>query len=210
MRIDKKTAFTLIEVLVTLAVILILAGALVGGGKYLKTQAERQLTAGEIEIISTALEQYYDAYKKFPFSNRDIDPTPDGKPDSYTKLHLEWDIAGAAGTVSPASLTMEEKAGDNTFVSYASSAALFYYLDQNKDCRQIIEAIASRLITNKDALTGAALTITIGGTPVDLPRFIDAWGMSLRYEYMSGYSFPAITSAGPDKIFDTQDDLRSP
>jgi prepilin-type N-terminal cleavage/methylation domain-containing protein len=208
MRSNKQKAFTLIEVLVTLAVILILAGALVGGGKYLKTQAERQLTAGEIEIISTALEQYYDAYKKFPFSNRDIDPTPDGKPDSYTKLHLEWDIAG---TVSPASLTMEEKAGDNTFVSYASSAALFYYLDQNKDCRQIIEAIASRLITNKDALTGAALTITVGGTPVDLPRFIDAWGMSLRYEYMSGYgyAFPVITSAGPDKTFDTTDDLTS-
>ncbi len=144
------------------------------------------------------MEQYYDEYKAFPFSNRDIFPA-DGTADPYTKAQLELDIAG---TVSPAGSTMEEKGGNSLLVSYASSAALYYFLDQNKDCRQIIESLVPCLITNKDAQTGAPLTISIGGaTLVDLPRFIDIWGMSLRYEYMSGYSFPVITSAGPDKIF---------
>ncbi len=45
MRTDKKKAFTLIEILVTLAIILILAGALVGAGKYLRVRAEHWSSA---------------------------------------------------------------------------------------------------------------------------------------------------------------------
>jgi prepilin-type N-terminal cleavage/methylation domain-containing protein len=203
---NKKKAFTLIEVVVSLAIILILAGALFSAGKYLKIRAEGQLTTSEIEIISTALGQYYDEYKVFPFSNRDVSPA-DGKPDPYDKAQLQLDIGCV---VSPAGSMLQEMDRQGTLVSNASSAALFYYLDRYSKSREIIEAIAPRLITNKDAQSGAILTISIGGaTPIDLPRFIDAWGMSLRYEYMSGYSFPVITSAGPDKIFGTKDDLSS-
>lgn len=203
---ENKKGFTLIEVLAALALVLILSAVFVSGGRYLKIRAERQLTQTAIEIVCTTLNQYYEEYKAFPFKNRDTNL--DQVPDPYTKAYLEWDTSG---TVFPAMLTLEEKAGDGLYVSYASSPALFYFLDQDKNCRQVIEAISERLITNKDPQTQAALTISVG-TPTtikDLPRFIDAWGMSLRYEYLDGYSFPIITSAGPDKVFGTKDDLKS-
>ena len=203
---ENKKAFTLIEVLITLSLILILAAVFIGGTKWLRIRANRQLTQSAIEVIGTALSQYYDEYRAFPFKNRDLDNNK--IPDPYTKVYLEADTGG---TVSPAALTLDEKMGNGLYVSYASSAALFYYLDQNRNCRTLIDAISGQLITNKDPQTQAALSISIGSPAIikDLPRFIDAWGMSLQYEYMDGYSFPVIISAGQDKIFGTKDDLKS-
>ncbi len=199
---NSQKAFTLIEVLVTLVIVLILAGALVGTGKYLRTRAERQLTQSEIEVICTALELYYDEYGVFPFETY----------ADFGKINYGVIPVLAPGTVSGGDT--EEKIKDpvdNKYESNASSAALFYYLNRNKNCRQIIEAISERLITNKDAQTGARLKVLVGAPPieVDLPRFIDAWGTALRYTYQSGDVFPVIFSAGPDKKFDTKDDLSS-
>jgi len=194
MNTDRQQAFTFIEVVLTMAIILILVGAMLAGGKYLKVQGQRQLTQSAIEVIVTAMEQYYDEYRIFPF----VTVVNFGQTD-YTvvpTLPLPGSVVGG---------TTEEKQKNGDSFSNASSAALYYFLDQNKDCRQIIESLVPGLITNKDAQTGALLTIniTINGAvvAVDLPRFVDVWGTSLRYEYMSGYSFPVITSAGPDKIF---------
>lgn len=198
MNADKKKAFTLIEVLVSLTIILILAGALVGTGKYLRTRAERQLTQSAIEVICTALEQYYDQTTAFPVADVNF---------GWTGCTTQYTCVPNLGTVIGG--TTEERQKNGVSFSNASSAALFYYLDHNKNCRQIIDAISERLITNKDAQTGSPLKVSIGAETVDLPRFIDAWGTSLRYEYMDGYSFPKITSAGPDKKFDTKDDLSS-
>ena len=45
---------------------------------------------------------------------------------------------------------------------------------------------------------------------ITLIRLIDPWGTAFRYEYAPAtMSFPRITSAGPDRQFDTTDDLRS-
>jgi len=197
---DKKKAFTLIEVLVSLTIILILAGALVGAGKYLRTRAERQLTRSAIEVICTALEQYYDQTTAFPVADVNF---------GWTGCTTQYTCVPNLGTVIGG--TTEERQKNGVSFSNASSAALFYYLDHNKNCREIIGAISERLITNKDALTGARLKVLVGAPPVevDLPRFVDAWRMSLRYVYSSGDAFPVIFSAGPDKKFDTKDDLSS-
>jgi prepilin-type N-terminal cleavage/methylation domain-containing protein len=199
MKTDNQKAFTLIEVVMAMAIILILAGALLTGGKFLRTRAEAQLTQSAIEVIGAAMEQYYEAYKVFPFET-----VANFGESNYTVVPT----LPSPGTVAGG--TTEEIQKNGVSFSNASSALLFYYLDKNSNCRQLLDAIAARMITNKDAKTGVVLTVDIGlAMPVDLPRFIDAWGMSLRYEYMSGYSFPVITSAGPDKIFDTEDDLSS-
>jgi prepilin-type N-terminal cleavage/methylation domain-containing protein len=39
------------------------------------------------------------------------------------------------------------------------------------------------------------------------PVFIDAWKTPLDYRYVDGMTFPVIISAGPDKKFNTTDDI---
>jgi prepilin-type N-terminal cleavage/methylation domain-containing protein len=205
MRIDKKTAFTLIEVLVTLAVILILAGALVGGGKYLKTQAERQLTAGEIEIISTALEQYYEHTdpKQFP-------PQVSSQNDFEIVLYWNPPINTVKISRGVHPIPDLDPLTDDTGSVFWRSETAFYFLDKVSQSKAILDSLAGRMLSNKDlAGTGLQIEIPTGGTTYDWVRFVDAWGTSLNYTYQPGYSFPVITSAGPDKTFGTTDDLTS-
>ncbi len=201
----KQRAFTLIEMLVAMAIVLALFGAMIVATKHLKTESQRRLTASAIAVVETALEQYYDQYKAFPFKNRDNDPN-DGKPDTYTVIQMQEDIGGNADVVAGGNVEVDG-AGNN--ICNASSAGLFYFLYHCQASRQIIEAINNTLITSKDALTDKMSKIVVGGVILDMPRFIDTWGSSLRYAYLAGDTFPVVTSAGPDKIFDTEDDVVS-
>lgn len=204
-RIDavmRKNAFTLIEVLVTLAIIMILVGALAGTGQYLRTRSGIQLTKSTIQVIDTALEQYQEQYKKNPFSNRvDINT---GQPIDYTKVHLEADTGMTSITTSD---NKDTKLLEKDGTCYASSIGLFYYLDRCADSKAILDTLSNRMITTLDAATGLQIKMIMGGVTYNVPRFIDAWGMSLRYEYLDNYPYPKIMSAGPDKIFGTSDDL---
>jgi prepilin-type N-terminal cleavage/methylation domain-containing protein len=184
-----RHGFTLMEVLVTVAVILILIGALIGTGSYVKTRAQIDLTKGMLAVLSSALEQYYDNTGDFP-------------PQLADTSGFETFLGLSAGDVT---LNIPVPDGGDGF----SSAALFWFLDRNPASRGIASAVANTLITNKDA-SGTAITITIGtNPPIDLPRYIDAWGTSIRYVYLTGTAFPTLTSAGPDKVFDTPDDITS-
>lgn len=184
--------FTLVEMLVVLGIVMLLAGALLGIGKYMTVRAQVQLCESQLEVIGTALEQYYEAYETFPAAA-----------SGYDWAALKTSING---TVIPES---------NLPVDGASSTALFYFLDQNVNSRKIIQALSGDLLTNKDR-AGAILKLRPTGGAVDgsddtdLPRFIDPWDQSIRYEYVSGGAFPRLTSAGPDKAFNTADDITSP
>ncbi|MBN2512818.1 MAG: type II secretion system protein [Sedimentisphaerales bacterium] len=203
-----KNAFTLIEVLVTLAIIMILVGALAGTGQYLRTRSGIQLTTSTIRIIDAALEQYHEQYKKYPFSNRIMmDGQNRPQPIEYTRVHLEADTGMTSITPNT---TLVEKDG----TCYASSIGLYYFLDRGADSKAMLETLSNRMITTLDAETGQHLKMVMGGKTYDLPRFVDAWGISLRYEYISKevsagnfYPYPKMMSAGPDKVFGTSDDL---
>ena len=54
-----QSGFTLLEILVVVTVIIILAGSLIGIGKYMTVRAQIQLCESQVEVICTALEQYY-------------------------------------------------------------------------------------------------------------------------------------------------------
>jgi len=188
----RKDAFTLIEVLVTLAIIMILVGALAGTGQYLRTRAGIQLTQSTIQIIDAALDQYLEQYRAFPFKNRNVDSDP-AKADPYTVHHFETDLTA---DISSGTLT------DND----ASSAALYYFLNRCGDSKAILDTLSDRMITTLDA-GGHQIKMVMGGVTYSVPRFIDAWGISVQYEYLEQYPYPKIMSAGPDKIFGTSDDL---
>lgn len=196
-----QSGFTLMEVLVVVSVVLILAGSLVGIGKYMTVRARTQLCESQVEVICTALEQYYTDYDAFPFVT-DVDGDGDsfddatGLPD-YQVADLLTDLDGSA--VSAGTF-------DDLNEAAPSSTALYYFLDKAPNSRKIIQALTGDLVTSQDA-GGVNIQVSLaGGETVDLPRFVDPWGQSLRYEYLDGAAFPIVTSAGPDGDFDTADD----
>jgi hypothetical protein len=75
------------------------------------------------------------------------------------------------------------------------SASLYQQLNLVPDAKKILERIADSQIT----------LIEAGGGKY--PVFIDAWKTVLDYRYDSNMTFPLIISAGPDKKFDTTDDI---
>lgn len=184
---------TLMEVITALAIILILISLLIGVGSYVQTRADIDLTKGTLEALCSALTQYYDIYHEFPFKTDLLDSDTDG----YWLDEFLGEYTVSQGTI-PSEMNFE------------TSAALFYFLYKEPSSRAIVEALPNSLITNKD-MGGVNIRINLiaSGQTIDLPRYIDPWEMSIRYEYLSGTAFPVLTSAGPDKIFDTPDDITS-
>lgn len=190
---------TLLEVLIVLATILILIGAVLTAGKMLQQRAAADLTASLLEVLDTALQQYYDDFGKFPYLTvKDI--TGDTVADPYGRAHLEYDLGG---TLPPDVFSADLPEP----LAAVSSTELYYFLSRNPSSRMIANAISDSLITSK--LTGGtAVVLNLpGNQTIDLPRYIDAWQMSVRYDYVSGAGFPILTSAGPDRTFDTADDI---
>lgn len=111
----------------------------------------------------------------------------------------------------------------------SSSSILYYFLSRVPECRKTLDRIDGSLITNKGS-SGGDMKIIVdskSGTQMyPFFRIIDAWQNPLRYDYYdedyyydtsspvrflsmrkSIRTFPLITSAGPDKLFGTADDI---
>ena len=197
----KKTGFSTVELLTVIAILVVLASALLKIAKGVRTQAEERLANGQIEIILTALQQYYnDNGDQFPFEalptvpeEHPLVPGTDNDP-CYMETELQGDIGYVPGSITG---THEDE--------YSSSEAMFYFLDRSPNSSKIIAAMSNTLISNKDQ-SGIALEMTIGGQPISLVRFIDPWGKSLRYTYVVGNAFPVFESAGVDAKFYTSGD----
>ncbi|MEJ5260715.1 MAG: hypothetical protein WHS88_11055 [Anaerohalosphaeraceae bacterium] len=192
----RRYAMTLLEVLVTLAVVLLLFGTLSGLGVHLKRQSEIRLTESTLAVLATALEQYYNDYGAYV-------------PQVRTQADFNAAVGAAATRILPPAVHWTGTLGEAAW----SSEALYYFLNRSPNSKAIIGTLLDRFLSNKDA-TGRVLLIEIptGSTPTDLIRFVDVWGMPIRYEYDSAvHSFPILTSAGPDKMFETaQDNVVNP
>jgi type II secretory pathway pseudopilin PulG len=80
-------------------------------------------------------------------------------------------------------------------VQMAHSASLYVVLNSVPDSRKILERLSDKQLSE----------VTIGNQTYFV--FIDAWKTPLNYLYVNGMNFPQIISAGPDKIFNTADDI---
>lgn len=185
----KHKAFTLIEMLVAVAIVLILMGAMITVTGHLKSEARKRLTQSALGVIATALEQYYEntSPKQYPpmvLSNGDFNEKLYGVPPTQTT------------SISPAVAS-----------NFWNSGSLYYFLNRVPQSKSILNGLVNQMISNRD-LGGTAILIEIpaGTSGTDFVRFVDAWGTTIRYDYW-GSGFPVITSAGPDKIFGTEDDV---
>ena len=183
-RFGKKIGFSMVEILTVVGILAILLTVVMGVSKKMKRQANEQLTASMIDVIVTALEQYYAFWSAFPFDAN----------EKYNEVQLLIDI----------NATLDSGVHED---EYASSEALYYYLSRTPDCKRIIDSISDTLISNRD-VNEAVLLIVIppDPEPTDLIRFVDPWGKAIRYTYATGDSFPVIESAGTDGDFTTTGD----
>jgi prepilin-type N-terminal cleavage/methylation domain-containing protein len=221
-----KSGFTLIEMLLVVAVIVILVGMVVGVAKRIEDQGKERLTRDTLALIGNALEQFRDfgyEYKStyydgltFPLDCNGFDiltgtfPYPN-LPDTLRDAIYPPGVNITGGVYDP---------------NFSGSAAMYFILSQVPDCRKTLDKIDKSLLTNK-GLGGTPITITIGTSPaLPFTRIIDPWKTPLRYDYYPDFAdytgtiypykdyrdsakrtFPLITSAGPDKTFDTFDDI---
>ena len=210
-----KSGFTLIEMLLVVAIIAILVAMVVGVTKRIDDQGRERLCRETLAIIDNALEQFRDfgyEYKNASYDELDFPIDCDSflEPDLAIVLPVEL------GTT-----TIDITPNDPCQIENSGSEVLYLFLIQVPDCRITIDKIDKSLLTNKDK-NDNILRIEINppsGNFIPLLRIIDPWGKALRYDYYdvdfltllpilnTKKTFPIVTSAGPDGKFDTADDI---
>jgi prepilin-type N-terminal cleavage/methylation domain-containing protein len=228
-----KTGFTLVEMVMVVAIIAILISMIVGVVKRFDDQGKERLCRNTITLVGNALEQFRDfgfEYKDTDYAGLTFPLDCNGFPLVSGDIHTNLpDILRYALYSAPQpTVTISGGTNDPTF---SGSEALYFILNQVPDCRTTLSKIDKSLLTNdSNDRPPAPLTITLisGTTKTILPftRIIDPWKTPLRYDYYPEFAdytgswanyldyrnsakraFPVITSAGPDKKFDTADDI---
>ena len=63
---NRKSAFTLIELLAVIGIIVVLVGIVMAGAGYAGRAADRSRARAQIQIIQTALDRYNEAFTRYP------------------------------------------------------------------------------------------------------------------------------------------------
>ena len=89
-----------------------------------------------------------------------------------------------------------EQSEDDVSIAAVHSEYLYQQLRSIPESRKMLDKVKDSLIENKY------------GTPDTPPEIYDPWGTVLDYRYTPGDNFPILISAGRDKTFGTNDDIR--
>ena len=217
MRIKRcNAAFSLIEMLVVVAVIAVLVTIVISVTARLDVQGKINRTQNTLALLNTALSEFHDygycydgdfSVFKFPLDCNGFSET-----ELQTALAQACDIASV--TIS----------GGTHDANYSECEAMYFLLNRMPACERTMQQIEKAFWNNKGT-NGVAITFHIDSDTTDYPlfRFVDAWGNTLRYDYYEDEkdntvtknmkdtkkTFPVITSAGPDGRFRTRDDIKS-
>ena len=210
-----KHGFTLVEMLIVMAIIALLATMVIGIASQLDSQSKQRLAGSTMAILAAALEEFKDyGYNYGPaYSNFDFPLDCSGFPVDV----LEATLSSALGAAS-VEITNHDTA---ECLKYSGSEILYFFLSRVPESRKTLDKIDGSLVTNVNNV-GARIEISIGGGPFSpLLRLTDPWGTTLRYDYYDESeldpilrekgkrTFPVIVSAGPDRKFGTTDDMSS-
>jgi prepilin-type N-terminal cleavage/methylation domain-containing protein len=216
-RRQNKTGVTLVEILVVVAIIAILVTMVIGIASRFDIQGKEQLTKNTIALLTTALGEFRDYGYTYSDSNYADFKFPldcNGFSDTDLQNELQTALGLGAGDVAISGGTHD--------ADYSGSEAIYFFLSRVPESRKTLDKIDRKLVTNLD-IGGSPMEITVGSGVYPLFRVVDPWGKTLRYSYYdngnegstsepgrsSPRAFPVITSAGPDKNFDTADDIES-
>jgi prepilin-type N-terminal cleavage/methylation domain-containing protein len=211
-----KSGFTLVEILIVIAIIIILISMMVGVGRRIDDQGKVRLCRSTIDLIGNALEQFRDfgyEYKDPCYAGLAFPLDCNGFDDI---TYFQNTLHDALYSSTPPTITISGWAQHDP--SFSGSEALYFILSQVPDCRTTLEKIGKSLLINKGT-DGGEINITIDAMILPFTRFIDPGGTTLHYDYYDETSspldpdtkktFPVITSAGADKTFGTNDDISS-
>ncbi len=223
-RLTDKRGLTLLEIVVSVAIIVILTAIVIGTAVRIETRSKEQLMENTFALINAALAEFKDYgfnYDPQAYSNNDerefylsLDFPVDC--NDYPVLDLMTELGDAFGGMTNFTII-----SDIHEYEYSGCEAMYFMLRRVPKCRRILDKIDDSLITNADPNT-TGMRIEIDDTEVyPLNRIIDPWGRTLRYDYYdenestyakmkkSKRTFPVLTSAGVDRIFGTSDDMKS-
>ncbi len=230
-----KIGATLVEILIVVAIIAILATMVVGIATRVSNQSKEQLTKNTFALLNAALEQFRDygynykvptiaspAERDF-YRGLDFPLDCNGLPQPILEPTLANAVGATGALIMPSGVLHDP--------NYSGSEVLYFFLNRVPTSRQTLKKIDDSLITNLSAnKQSMEIHIAFPGGPKIFPllRIIDPWGTTLHYDYYpdwadykgpgdwEGYlgyagkskrTFPEITSAGPDRIFGTGDDI---
>lgn len=214
-----KSGFTLIEILVVVAIIAVLVAMVVGVTRRINDQGRERLCRNTLELIGNALEQFRDFGYEYP-DNPLYQPA---ERQFYFGLKFPIDCNGfnqanlqaLIARVLNVPVTI---AASGHLQEYSGCEAMYLFLSEVPDCRTTLDKVDKSLITDLGS-NGVQMTINVNGRIRPLTRIVDPWGKTLRYDYYdvnpvtllpipnTKKTFPVITSAGPDGQFDTADDI---
>jgi prepilin-type N-terminal cleavage/methylation domain-containing protein len=213
-----KSGLTLLEMLTVVVIVAVLAAMVIGlTGRFEQRSKEGQVRA-TFSTLDAALEQFAD----YRFRYKDSDYEDFRFPldcNGFDKLNVETTLGEALDEtviiINSGSIEEQE--------DYSGIEVMYFLLSRVPEGRKTLERINRSLVLSNNADdTTRFITIGVGldQRKYTLFRIIDPWGGVLRYDYYdekesvikrfeSRRTFPVITSAGPDRVFDTDDDISS-
>lgn len=225
----QQAGFTLIEILVVVAIIMLLTTGMVKVAQTVRTNTQIKVTKGTISLLVSALGEYknfHDRGRGFEFP---VEPdvydffTNDSRPnmgliDALSQYLPVDDINSQAGDhdgfvwKDMDLLTADQEEGRR--LALATIEFLYCVMEDVPGCKAILEKLPVDVAVNDD--NDSAL---MRGQAKPLLEVNDAWGRPLWYTVRGERSltaeppqpgnFPTIASAGPDGLFDTADDIVS-
>ena len=182
-----KYGVTLVEMLIVLAIIALLTSMVIGIAGRISNQSKEQLTRNTFALLNAALEQFRDYEYNYPIP--------------YSDLKFPLDCNG----ISDADLINALGATALPTGEYSKSEVWYFFLTRVPESRKTLDKI--------DESLKQSTNIIFNGKEYPLLRILDPWGTPLQYRYYYDYNspedkwtFPVITSAGPDRNFNTTAD----
>ncbi|MFA5424900.1 MAG: prepilin-type N-terminal cleavage/methylation domain-containing protein [Phycisphaerae bacterium] len=232
-----QNGLTLVEIIIAVAIVAILAGLVFTTMTSIDTKAKEQLCEGTLETLNTALRQFRDFGYEYRIDtttagSTEIDFYRSLKFPPDCNGYKEADVEGKLKNLLDSAGGITVAIDTHGFVydpNESGIAVMYFFLSQVPDCRATLAGLDADLAKSDhngdENYLMIRLTPTVGNYR-EYPwlRVVDPWGTSLRYDYYvnkvienTGLSwgnredtirnFPLLTSAGPDKEFNTDDDI---
>jgi prepilin-type N-terminal cleavage/methylation domain-containing protein len=215
--------FSLVEVLVVISIIAILVALIIRVAARFESQNSERLLKSTFSLLDAALGQFKDfgySYVANDYEGLEFQLDCNGFPTNLLQQEFEKALGLAAGSV----LII----GDHNDPNFSGSEAMYFFLCRVPQSKQTLAKIDPKMVTDKGADNKPIQVQIVAGNTMTYPltRVIDPWGRTLRYSYYKNAleissdepvwdpdketrNFPVLTSAGPDGIFGTADDVSS-